>query len=42
MATVTMMQSATNPKHPDHFAGRLDSLPRPCLVTAPAGILPDF
>jgi hypothetical protein len=35
MATV-MMQSAANPKHTDNFAGRIDSLPSPGLVTAPA------
>ncbi|WP_224241683.1 hypothetical protein [Hyalangium gracile] len=34
MATVTM-QSAMNPKHTDDFAGRIDSLPCPSLVTAP-------
>ncbi len=34
MATVTM-QSAMNPKHPDNFAGCIDSLPRTRLVTAP-------
>lgn len=34
MATATM-QSAMNPKHTDHFAGCIDSLPRPGLVTAP-------
>ncbi len=34
MATVTM-QSAMNPKHTDNFAGRIDSLPCPGLVTAP-------
>ncbi len=34
MATVTM-QSAMNPKHLDHFAGCIDSLPCIRLVTAP-------
>ena len=34
MATATM-QSAMNPKHTDNFAGCINSLPRPCLVTAP-------
>ncbi|WP_157232093.1 hypothetical protein [Hyalangium minutum] len=34
MTTVTL-QSAMNPKHTDNFAGCIDSLPRPSLVTAP-------
>lgn len=34
MTTVTL-KSAMNPKHTDNFAGCIDSLPRPSLVTAP-------